>query len=471
MSEAEKRILIVDDEVEHLESLRRIFEREKYQVDTAVKGKEALEKLRQKSYLVMLTDLIMPGGVDGMDLLKAVKALGINTEIVLMTAYGTVETAVQAMKVGAYDFITKPIRRIEVIRTIERAIDRVNLMEENRRLKEQLKRFMGDGVEIIGSSPALARPMEILRQAAPSVATILIQGDSGTGKELFARAIHEMSGRSGPFVPINCAALPESILETELFGHEKGAFTGAIARKEGRFETADGGTLFLDEIGDMSPAIQAKVLRVLQDGEFERVGGTQPIKVDVRIISATNKNLRREIEARRFREDLFFRLNVIAINLPPLSERREDIPLLARHFLEKYCRKNHREIKGFSPRAMETLITREWRGNVRELEKSIERAVVLTRGEYIEPGDLFDEIPLEQDLKGEIRVPFGIPLEEIERKIILETLHRTGGDKKLTAQILGVASRTIYRKMGQLQGENDNEPENSEDSGTDGGEN
>jgi len=453
MGEPEKRILIVDDEIEHLESLRRIFEREKYVVDTATKGKEALEKLRQKSYTVMLTDLIMPGGVDGMDLLKATKALGINTEIVLMTAYGTVETAVQAMKVGAYDFITKPIRRVEVIRTIERAIDRVNLMEENKRLKEQLKRFMGVGVEIIGNSSALAKPMEILRQAAASVATILIHGDSGTGKELFARAIHEMSGRSGPFVPINCAALPESILETELFGHEKGAFTGAISRKEGRFEAADGGTLFLDEIGDMSPSIQAKVLRVLQNGEFERVGGTQPIKVDVRIISATNKNLKNEIEARRFREDLFFRLNVIAINLPPLSERREDIPLLARHFLEKYCLKNKKESRGFSPRAMEIMVTREWRGNVRELEKSIERAVVLSRGEYIEPGDLFDEIPQEQDLKGEIRIPFGIPLEEIERKVILETLHRTGGDKKLTAQVLGVATRTIYRKMGQFHGE------------------
>ncbi len=445
MSWMEKRILIVDDEVEHLATLARIFEKENYVVETSSRGKDAIDKLRSDDFPVVLTDLIMPGEVDGLDVLKTVRTLELDCQVILMTAYGTVETAVQAMKSGAYDFITKPIRKLQVIQTVERAMERRRLLAENRELRAKLQQV--DGLaEIIGSAPAMQKPLTILKQAAPSTATMLILGDSGTGKELFARAIHRLSGREERnFVAVNCAALPESILEAELFGYEKGAFTGATQRKDGRIMAAEGGTLFLDEISDMSLTLQAKLLRLLQEWEFERLGSAKPIKVDFRLVAATNRNLAEEVEAKRFREDLFYRLNVITLTLPPLRDRRDDIPLLSQHFIRRYCEKNNKPIKAISQQAIERLMQHNWPGNVRELEKMIERAVVLTVGNVLEPEDFFEHEGKPKP-PSEYKIPFGLTLDEIEQRLIKDTLQRTAGDKKLAAQILGIAVRTIYRK-------------------------
>ncbi|RJO68524.1 MAG: sigma-54-dependent Fis family transcriptional regulator [Myxococcales bacterium] len=443
----EKRILIIDDEEEHLRSLERIFQKEGFDVATASRGKDAIDKLRDNPPPVILTDLIMPGETDGLDILKTVKSLSLDSQVILMTAYGTVETAVQAMKSGAYDFITKPIRKLQVVKTVDRALEKMTLIEENRLLRARLEQ-VGATSEIIGSSTALQRPLTLLQQAAPSTATILVQGESGTGKELFARGVHRLSGRQGAFVAVNCAALPESILESELFGHERGAFTGAFQRKEGRIMAAHQGTLFLDEIGDMSLTLQAKLLRVLQEGEFERVGGAAPVKVDFRLVAATNHDLEADVEAKRFRQDLYYRLNTITIQLPPLRDRRDDVLLLTQHFVRLYCEKNHKPLKGIAHKAMEMLENHAWPGNVRQLEKTIERAVVLSTQEVLQPTDFFEEAPAAEPDAGYI-IPFGLSLEEIERRIIRETLRRTAGDKKLAAQVLGIASRTIYRKLDQ----------------------
>ncbi len=446
MNDIVKSLLIVDDEQENLKSLRRIFVKEGFRVVTAERGKEALEQLRTDSFHVVLTDLKMPGEVDGMDILKTIKTLELDCQVVLMTAYGTIETAVQAIKSGAYDFVTKPFRKIDIVKTVERGYEKMALLEENRLLREKLQRIEHTE-EIIWSSAAMQKPMLTLKQAAPSTATVLIQGESGTGKELFARAVHRLSDRNNkPFIAINCAALPESILESELFGYVKGAFTGAAADRDGRLMAANHGTLFLDEIGDMSLSLQAKLLRVLQEGEFERLGANHPTKVDFRLVAATNRNLREEVENRHFREDLYYRLNVINIQLPPFRDRKEDIPLLAQHFVQKYCEKNKKELKTLTPDAMEALLNHPWPGNVRELEKAVERAVVLSTGGALQPHDFFEEIS-KGTPPNEITVSFGMSLEEIEQKVIRETLQRTAGDKKLAAQILGIAVRTIYRKL------------------------
>jgi len=325
----------------------------------------------------------------------------------------------------------------------------MSLLEENRQLKEQLEK--ADGMaEIIGSSAAIRKPLTTIQQAATSTATILIQGESGTGKELFARAVHRLSARNkGPFVAVNCAALPDTILESELFGYERGAFTGAFQRKDGRIMAANGGTLFLDEIGDMSIALQAKLLRVLQEGEFERLGSPTPVKSDFRLVAATNRNLREEVEAKRFREDLYYRLNVIAVTLPPLRERHDDIPLLAQYFLRRYCEKNGKPVRSLTHRALEALVHHPWPGNVRELEKTVERAVVLSQSELLTPSDFFEDAETSEP-SPMLTVPFGITLDEIERQVMKQTLDRTAGDKKLAAQILGIAVRTIYRKLDQL---------------------
>ena len=445
----EKNILIVDDEEEHLRSLKRLFEKESYLVTTATRGKKAIEILRAESFQVVLTDLKMPGEVDGLDILKTVSTLGLDCQVILMTAFGTVETAVEAMKTGAYDFITKPIRKLQVVKTVERAMEKMALLEENRELRMKLEQ--ADGMaEIIGSSPALQKPLTLIRQAAPSTANIIIQGDSGTGKELFARAIHRLSGREKKsFVAVNCAALPESILESELFGYERGAFTGAFQRKDGRIMAAHGGTLFLDEIGDMSIALQAKLLRVLQEGEVERLGSTTPIKVDFRLLCATNRNMKEEVAKQHFREDLFYRINTITLQLPILEDRKDDIPLLCQHFIRRYSEKNGKPVKNITNKAMEMLIHHPWPGNVRELENAVERAVVLSTGDILQPHDFMEDSPTDQT-PSELSIPFGVTLEEIERRIIKETLRRTAGDKKLAAQILGIAVRTIYRKLDQL---------------------
>ena len=439
-------VLVVDDEQGIRDSVKRMLERTGYEVYVAENGKDALDILRQRKVNVMLTDLVMPK-MTGMDLLKASRAVVPDTEVVLMTAYGTVDGAVEAMREGAYDFITKPLKRAVILKSVEKALERQALVMENQALRAELTGARHHGA-IIGNSLALRRTLDIVNQAAPSTATVLVLGESGTGKELLARAIHRGSPRSkGPFVAVNCSALPESIIEAELFGYEKGAFTGAVSSREGRFASADGGTLFLDEVGELPQHIQVKLLRVLQEGEMERLGG-KSVKVDNRVVAATNKNLAGEVAAGRFREDLYYRLNVIAVKVPPLRERLDDVPLLAEYFLQKYAEKNGKPVVGFAGAALDLLCGYHWPGNVRELENAVERAVVLTRNEAIDDDDLPPEIHGKPGTNGRsVTIPIGTPLDEIERRVIHETLRHTDGDKRLAAQLLGIATRTVYRKL------------------------
>jgi two-component system response regulator HydG len=443
-------ILVADDERSNVDSLSRIFAREGWRVATAESGAQALDILRRERVAVLVTDLMMPG-MSGDALLRAARTVSPDTEVVLVTAYGTVETAVSAMKEGAYDFITKPVKRHLIVKTVRQAIEKARLLAETRALRARLAGLGVGTRDLIGTAPAFRSVLDSLRQAAPTSATVLLSGESGTGKELAARMLHDLSPRAGPFVPVNCAAIPESILESELFGYEKGAFTGAAGRKEGRFERAHGGTLFLDEVGEMSPGVQVKLLRFLQDGIVERLGGKQPVQVDVRVVAATNKDLAGEVQAARFREDLFYRLNVVAIRLPPLRERREDVPLLAAAFLKRLAEKNAKAITGFTPAALGAMEAYGWPGNVRELEHAVERAVVLSREELIGEADLPEAVrraqPGQKAAPGTIAISIGTPMEEVERLVIRETLRHTRGDKTLAAQLLGIAARTIYRKL------------------------
>jgi DNA-binding NtrC family response regulator len=441
-------VLIVDDEEPNRTSLDKIFRREQMRVFVADGAKQALEILRTHRVQVVLTDLMMPG-TSGLELLKGVKEVSPDTEVVLMTAYATVEIAVQAMREGAYDFVEKPLKRMQIVKSVRKAAERNALLAENRSLKQEIRLLSRR--EIVGQSPTLRRVLDVAIQAAPSSATVLLLGESGTGKELLARTIHERSARAkGPFVAVNCAALPEAILEAELFGHEKGSFTGAIARREGRFARAAGGTLFLDEIGELSPHVQVKLLRVLQEGEYEPVGG-DTVRSDVRIVAATNRDLRQEIERGRFREDLFYRLHVIAITAPPLRARREDIPLLCDHFVGIYCAKNGKPRLEIAKAVMQRLYDYPWPGNVRELENVIERAVVLTRGDTVNEEHLPDFVRGASSGTQPESLVFavGTPLEEVELRLIRETLRHAKGDKSLAAQLLGISTRTIYRKLGE----------------------
>jgi DNA-binding NtrC family response regulator len=444
---ADITVLVVDDEASNLASLEKIFQREGMRVFTADGARAALELVRRHRVQVVLTDLMMPG-TSGAELLRALKEVSPDTEVVLMTAYGTVETAVQAMRDGAYDFVEKPLKRMTIVKSVRKAAERQSLVAENRSLRQELKLLTNR--EIVGQSPALRRVLDVATQAAPSSATVLILGESGTGKELIARYIHSKSARAnGPFVAVNCAAIPESILEAELFGHERGAFTGAIAKREGRFARARGGTLFLDEIGELSPAVQVKILRVLQEGEYEPVGG-HTVKADARIVAATNRDLVSEVEAGRFREDLYYRLNVIAVTAPPLRARREDIPLLVDHFLGVYCTKNGRARLTVPSEVLHKLMDYSWPGNVRELENVIERAAVLCRSELLGLSDLPDAVASATPrLPSELTFSIGTPLSEVEQRMIRDTLSHTGGDKSLAAQLLGISTRTIYRKLGE----------------------
>jgi two-component system response regulator HydG len=444
-------VLVVDDDQANLESVARIFQREGLEVLTAGNGKEGLELLRRPEVRVLVTDLMMPV-MDGQELLRAARAVRPDVEVVLMTAYGTVETAVAAMKDGAYDFITKPLKRHALVKSVEKALEKQALVAENRDLKARLAEMGAaapGGKAIVGQAPAFRAFMDMLRQAATSSATVLLLGETGTGKELAARAVHELSPRvKAPFVAVNCGALPESILEAELFGVERGAFTGAVARREGRFERADGGTLFLDEVGEMTLQAQVKLLRVLQDGELERLGGTQTVRVDVRLVAATNRDLEAEVKAGRFREDLYYRLNVVELRVPSLASRREDIPLLADHFLRRYAAKHNKPVRGFAPDALSALEDYAWPGNVRELEHAVERMVVLARAESIGLEDLPQAVRRgPRGAAGALVIPIGTPMEEVERRVIHETLRHTRGDKTLAARLLGIAARTIYRKL------------------------
>jgi DNA-binding NtrC family response regulator len=436
-------ILIVEDERSNLSSLERIFSREGFRTLLAEDGQQALEACRKHRVDVVLTDLMLPA-MSGIDLLKALKTVAPEAEAVVMTAYGTVEKAVEAMREGAYDFVEKPLKRLQIVKTVRKAAERHALLAENRTLRKELSALRNR--RIVGSSPALRQLLEIATQAAPSTATVLVLGQSGTGKELLARHVHEHSGREGPYVGVNLAALPETIVESELFGHERGAFTGAVSRRSGRIAQAERGTLFLDEIGELSVAVQVKLLRVLQEGEYEPLGGTTT-RANFRLIAATNRDLKAEVEAGRFREDLFYRLNVIAMTCPTLSQRRDDIPLLVDHFLQAYCQKNNKPPMTVTREAMDRLMAYEWPGNVRELENAIERAVVLSKGASIGPENLPLPIAQAEQTGRELSFPVGTPLEEIERRVIHATLSHTSGDKRLAAQLLGIATRTIYRKL------------------------
>ncbi len=443
-------VLVVDDEPGILKSLQKIFQREGFEVVTAVDGTDGLDILRRQRVSVLLTDLMMPK-TSGMDLLRAAKTVSPETEVVLMTAYGTVEAAVGAMKEGAYDFVTKPLKRAHVVRIVKNALEKQSLVIENRALRAQLAENRRRA--IIGTSLAWRRTMDITMQAAVSEATVLLLGESGTGKELLARAIHENSSRSaGPFVAINCAAIPESILEAELFGYEKGAFTGASSRRQGRFEAAHGGTLFLDELGEIPPHVQVKLLRVLQESEIERLGGSgRSHPIDIRLVAATNIDLAVAVREGRFREDLYYRLNVVPLLIPPLRDRPDDVPLLVQHFLQIYSSKNGKQIHGCSKEALEFLASYSWPGNVRELENAIERAVVLTRNPVVEANDLPHEVRSAVGGRSVaspgLTFEIGTPLADIEMRVIRETLRHTQGDKRLAAKLLGIATRTIYRRL------------------------
>jgi two-component system, NtrC family, response regulator HydG len=449
------RILVVDDEPSHRDSLRRILERAGMEVVVAGDGERALEALRAGGIQVVLTDLVMPR-MDGMALLRAAKAVAPEIDVILMTAYGTVENAVAAMREGAYDFLVKPTKRGEVIACVERVLERQALLVENRALKAELKGIKQgrDAHGLIGNSPAMIALEKTLQQVAPSNATVLLIGESGTGKELCARALHDLSARAtGPFVAVNCAALPDSILESELFGTEKGAYTGAVERP-GRFERAHGGTLFLDEIADLPLPMQPKLLRVLQEGEVERLGGTAPRKVDVRLVAATNIDLKDRVQKGLFREDLFYRLDVVELSLPPLRARDGDVPVLATYFLRQQSARHGKGVTGIEQRAMAALSSWSFPGNVRELENAVERAVVLCPGDTVRFEDLPQQIqeaagaPVADD-KRTLTFRVGQTLEIIERAAIDATLKHTGGDKNLTAKLLGLSLRTLYRRLGE----------------------
>lgn len=448
MPSSSPRILVVDDDASHRTMLRATLAAEKYEVFEAEDGSTAIEHIQKTPFDLVLMDIRMRD-VGGVEALKEIKRINPAIPIIMMTAYASVESAVQTLKDGAYDYLTKPLDTEELLLTVAKALDHFRLKVENQTLRAQLAEQF-DFSHIVGRSKPMRDVFELLALAAPSEATILIVGESGTGKELIANAVHHNSPRKdGPFIKVNCAALPENLLESELFGHEKGAFTGASGRRRGRFELAHGGTLFLDEIADMSLTTQAKILRVLQEGEFERLGGEQTIRVDVRIVAATNRNLESEIERGTFRKDLYFRLSVVPICVPPLRERKEDIPLLANRFLKTYAQKNRRMLRGFTPDAMNALMKHNWPGNVRELENAVERAVIMCRAEFITPADLpaalkelVDDAP--QDGIG---VQAGYSLREVEKALITKTLEQTGGNRTRAAEILGITRQTLQRKL------------------------
>jgi two-component system response regulator HydG len=420
-----------------------------YAVQEADDGARAIEQVHEKSYDLILMDVRMVE-VSGLEALSEIKSFNPAIPIIIMTAYSSVETAVEALKKGAYDYLSKPLDFDELQLAIGRAMDHTRLKEENRALKERLGAGFNTG-DIIGRSRVMVELLETVALVAPTEATVLITGESGTGKELIASAIHLNSPRrEKPFIQLNCAAITETLLESELFGHERGAFTGADRRKEGRFRLANRGSMFLDEISEMSVAMQAKLLRVLQEKEIQRVGGEEVLQVDVRVMAATNRDLKEEIEGGRFREDLYYRLNVVTLAVPALRERREDIPLLAQHFLDSFAEKNRKQIKGFTPQAMDRLVRYHWPGNVRELMNAVERGVILCRGDYVSEMDF----PLSvSDVPGPEQEPVreellaDLPLEEVEKVTILKTLESAGGNKSETARRLGITRRTLHKKL------------------------
>ncbi len=440
------RILVVDDEKIALRNLEYILKKEGYEVTATMSGTNALRLLQEEEFDLVLTDLKMEK-VDGLEILENCKRLHPDTEVIMITAYATIPSAVETMKKGAYDYIAKPFKLDEIRRIVREALEKVRLRKENAILREQLERYEGK-VKIITQAPDMQRLLDIARQIAPTDCNVLITGESGTGKELFARYIHYNSKRTdGPFFAINCGAFTEELLANELFGHEKGAFTGATAMKKGLIESASGGTLFLDEITEMPPSMQVKLLRVIQEKELLRVGGTEPVKVDVRFIAATNRDIQEAIKAGQFRQDLYFRLNVVSLRIPPLSERREDIPLLCHYFLKKYSALMKKEVTEISEDVMALLMNYDFPGNVRELENLIERGVALTNSHKIEvahlPEDL-RQLSIKTFRKKDGRFP---TLEEQEEAYIKWVLKEVGGNKTLAAQILGIDRVSLWRKL------------------------
>lgn len=443
------KILIVDDDAAHLHMLKTLLQSYGHKAETATDGEEAVDMVREKPFDLILMDVRM-AHIGGIEALRQIKECNPAIPVIIMTAYSSVDTAVEAMKLGAYDYLTKPLNFEELQLILERAMDHLRLTTENRLLKEKMAAET-TFAEIIGSSLAMRKVVDMARIVAPTEATVLITGESGTGKELFAKAIHVNSERAkGPLITVNCAALTETLLESELFGHEKGTFTGADRQRNGRFMQANKGTIFLDEVGEIPLPMQAKILRTIQEREIQRLGSDEVLHVDVRIIAATNRNLAEEAKAGRFREDLYYRLNVMNIHIPPLRERAEDIPLLAHHFLGKYVEKNRKNLKGFTPAAMDMLTRAQWPGNVRELENVIERGVILAAGPYMSERDLPTTLSVESQ-SGSGTQPVhdlgGKTLEEIESQAILATMEQTQGNKSEAAKLLNITRTTLNNKL------------------------
>jgi len=442
------KILIVDDDYAHRKMLEAVLSAQGYEIRQAEDGQTAITAVEKRFYDLILMDVRMTL-VGGIEALKRIKEISPGIPVIIMTAYASVSTSVEALKSGAYDYLTKPLDIDELKILINKALRHQQLEKENIYLREQLKdRF--DFSKIIGQSSAMRKLLETIAIVAPTEATVLITGESGTGKELIANAIHLNSPRRDkPLIKVNCAALPEALLESELFGHEKGAFTGALTRRQGRFQLAHKGSIFLDEIAEMAPSTQAKILRVLQEREFEPVGSSNTVRVDTRVITATNKNLKEEIKEGHFREDLFYRINVVTLSVPPLRERREDIPLLADFFLKQYAVKNRRLIKGFTPLATDLLMRYDWPGNVRELANMVERSVIMARGDMITPDEFSDTLrALDPELlKSEIGLAPGRSLKDVEKEMILMTLKDTEGNRTHAAKILGISRRTLQLKL------------------------
>ena len=444
------KILVVDDDAVARELLAEALKKEGYDVEAFGSGEAAIARGREGRVDLVLTDIRM-GAVDGLTVLREFKRMSQDTAIVVLTAFGSLEGAIEAIKQGAYDYLAKPFKKEEIKLVVQRSLDHCRLLRENTKFREELK-SKDEWSPLVGSSPAMLEVYKLVARVSESKSMVLLQGESGTGKELIARAIHGNSPRRDkPFVPVNCGALPDTLLESEMFGYEKGAFTGAVGTKTGLFESASGGTLFLDEVGELGQALQVKLLRVMQDHEVRRVGGTHSIKVDVRIIAATNRDLEQFVKEGKFRDDLFYRLNVVRITLPSLTERQEDIPMLAHYFLQKCATGTTTPVRGFHPDTMELLNRYRWPGNVRELENAIERAVSLSHGPLLTPDDLpaaIRQAPIHADAKPEspdTTEPVCLTLEEVEKRHLVRVLKETKGNKVKASKILGIDRRTLYR--------------------------
>jgi DNA-binding NtrC family response regulator len=440
-------ILVVDDEETMTESLAAWLREDGYSVDTASSGKEAIAKAGTREYAIYFVDLKMPGGLDGIETMMEIRKTQPSASIIVITAYATVDTAITAMKEGAQEYVVKPCHPQEISLLVERIIKVKNLERENALLRRKLLRQYRFH-DLVSKSPRMAQIFDLIRDVASQRSTVLVQGESGTGKELVARAIHFSGDRAQrPFVGVSCGALAETLLESELFGHEKGSFTGAVAQRKGKFELADGGTIFLDEIGDISPKLQVDLLRVLQERRFFRVGGTEEIAVDVRVIAATNRDLTSAVREGSFRDDLFYRLNVINVRLPPLRERREDVPLLAQEFMERLSPELGKEITEISEEALRLLLDYDWPGNVRELENAVERAIVTCRTRVLTAEDFSFLRPVPASARGDLGLPPGLKLQDLEREYIAATLQHTKGNIKEAATALGIDRSTLYEKI------------------------